>query len=127
MRVGSRAVTAGIAIILAATLSACDRIANLRAKQVLTTANSLYQAQNYKEAAARYEEVIQRDPNNTVVYFYLANSYDNMYKPNKPGAVANPAMLTKAIENYKLASEKADDPQMKKLSLQYLVAAYGPD
>ena len=127
MRAGSRAVSAGIAIILAATLSACDRIANLRAKQVLTTANSLYQAQNYKEAAAKYEEVIQRDPNNTVVYFYLANSYDNLYKPNKPGASVNPAMLTKAIENYKLAIERAPDPKMKKLSLQYLVSAYGPD
>ena len=127
MRVGSRAVSAGLAIILAATLSACDRIANLRAKQVLTTANSLYQAQNYKEAATKYEEVIQRDPSNMDIYFYLANSYDNLYKPNEPGETINPAMLTKAIENYKLAAERASDPKMKKLALQYLAAAYGPD
>ena len=35
--------------------------------------------------------------------------------------------LTKAIENYKLAAEKETDPKMKKLALDYLVAAYGPD
>ena len=36
-------------------------------------------------------------------------------------------MLTKAIENYKLAAEKETDAKMKKLSMDYLVAAYGPD
>lgn len=127
MRVRSRAAAAGMVIVLAATLSACDWIANLQAKQVLRNANSLYQAQNYKEAAAKYEEVLQRDPTMSVVYFYLANSYDNMYKPTKPGATTNPAMLTKAIENYKLAIEREQDPKMKKLSLQYLASAYGPD
>ena len=127
MRVRSRVVSVGIVIILAAALSACEWAANLRAKQVLRDANSFYQAQNYKEAAATYEEVLRRDPNMTVVYFYLANSYDNLYKPSKAGATVNPEMLTKAIENYKLAIEREQDPKMKKLSLQYLAAAYGPD
>ena len=36
-------------------------------------------------------------------------------------------MLTKAIENYKKAAEVEQDPKIKKLALQYLVAAYGPD
>ena len=60
-------------------------------------------------------------------YFFLANSYDNLYKPARKGEAENDALLTKAIENYKLAAEKETDPKMKKLSLDYLVAAYGPD
>src|SRR3989337_1341073 len=43
------------------------------------------------------------------------------------GEPDNDKLLTQAIENYKLAAEKETDPKMKKLSLDYLVAAYGPD
>ena len=60
-------------------------------------------------------------------YFFLGNSYDNLYKPARKGEAENDAFLTKAIENYKLAAEKETDPKMKKLSMDYLVAAYGPD
>ena len=127
MGVRGRSVSVGTAIILAATLSACEQIASLQAKQGLKDANSLYQQQNYRAAAAKYEEVLQGDPGQSVVYFYLGNSYDNLYRSNKPGAPVDPAMLDKAIANYKLAVERSQDPQMKKLSLQYLVAAYGPD
>jgi tetratricopeptide (TPR) repeat protein len=127
MGLRGRAVTVVTVTLLAMTLSACDRIASLQAKQTLKDANTLYQAQNYRGAVAKYEEVLQRDPSQSVVYFYLANSYDNLYRPNKPGAAPEPAMLDKAIANYKIAIERAPDPQMKKLSLQYLVAAYGPD
>jgi tetratricopeptide (TPR) repeat protein len=126
MRVQSKAVSVGTAIILAAALSACSQVANLQARQALKDANGLYQSQNYRQAAAKYEEVIQKDPNiNTVVYFYLANSYDNLYKV--PGGGTNPEMLDKAIANYKIAIEREQDPVMKKLNLQYLASAYGPD
>ena len=80
-----------------------------------------------RRPSAKYEEVIQRDPNMTIVYFYLGNSYDNLYKPDKAGPRLNPDMLNKAIANYKLAVEREPDPKMKKLSLQYLANAYGPD
>ena len=55
------------------------------------------------------------------------NSLDNQYKPARKGEADNDALLTKAIENYKLAAQKETDPKMKKLSLDYLVNAYGPD
>ena len=61
------------------------------------------------------------------VYFFLANSYDNLFRPARKGEPANDANLTKAVENYKLASEKIADPMMRTRSLEYLVAAYGPD
>lgn len=124
MRVRSRAVSACAAIILAVTVSACGKVAELKAKKVLKDANTAYQGQKYKIAAERYEEVLQNDPSQTVVYFYLANSYDNLFKPGKMGEAPDPALMTKAIENYKLAAERSEDPQMKKLALQYLVAAY---
>ena len=65
-------------------------------------------------------------------YFFLGNSYDNQYKPSKKGDAVNDAMLTKAVENYQKAAEKlaaSPDPADKKLgklSLEYLVASYGP-
>jgi predicted Zn-dependent protease len=107
-------------------------LANLQARKAFKDANTAYQAQNYTEAAARYAEVIADpqtagDPNLVHAYFFLGNSYDNLYKPARKGEAENDALLTKAIENYKLAAEKESDPKMKKLSMDYLVAAYGPD
>jgi len=60
-------------------------------------------------------------------YFFLANSYDNMYRVARKGDATNDAYMTKAVEFYKKDAEIDPDPKMKKLSLQYLVAAYGPD
>jgi len=45
----------------------------------------------------------------------------------KRGDPVNDAYMTKAVEYYKKDAELDADPKMKKLSLQYLVAAYGPD
>ena len=47
--------------------------------------------------------------------------------PAKKGEAANDQLLTKAIEGYKTAAEKSADPKLKKLSLEYLVAAYRDD
>ena len=45
----------------------------------------------------------------------------------KRGEAANDALLTKAIENYKKSAEVEQDPKIKRLALDYLVSAYGPD
>ena len=116
MRIRSRAASAGTVILLAASLSACNQIANLKAKKALKDANSSYQSANYREAVTRYEEVINNDPSQVVVYFYLGNSYDNLFKPGKDGAPPDPELLKKAIQNYKLAVERSSDPAMKKLA-----------
>ncbi|RPI55026.1 MAG: hypothetical protein EHM55_09090 [Acidobacteria bacterium] len=132
MRVRSNAILASTAIVAAVALSACSQLGNLQARKAFKDANTSYQSQNYAEAAARYQEVvadpsIDADPNLVHAYFYLANSYDNQYKPARKGEPENDALLAKAIENYKIAAEKETDPKMKKLSLDYLVSAYGPD
>jgi tetratricopeptide (TPR) repeat protein len=87
--------------------------------------SSLRAQKAYK--AAKYEYVLQQDPSRNEVYFYLANSYDNAYRPSRAGEPENDAMIQKAIENYRKAAEVDTSPEMKKLAMQYLVAAYGPD
>jgi predicted Zn-dependent protease len=100
-------------------------------------ANGHYGSQEWREAITAYEEVLAfnpTDPQLTTSYFFLGNSYDNLYQPSRQGTPANDELLTKAVENYKRASEviPTDEScincaQIKTLSLQYLVAAYGPD
>lgn len=127
MRIG------GLGLITGLAMSACGQVATLQARKALKEANTLYQAQDYKRAAEKYEQVVQvfdpasPDPNLAHAYFYLGNSYDNLYRPSRKGEAANDELLTKAVENYKLAAERDQDPKLKKLSMQYLVASYGGD
>ena len=102
-------------------------LGSLKAQKAYKEANELYKASDWKDAAAKYEYVLQQDPSRNEVYFYLANSYDNAYRPSRAGEPENDAMIQKAIENYRKAAEVDTSPEMKKLAMQYLVAAYGPD
>jgi tetratricopeptide (TPR) repeat protein len=112
---------------------ACAKVNEIKAKKAFKSANQAYQAADYKKASDLYEETVAADPNLNSAYFFLGNSYDNQYKPSKKGEEANDALLTKAVDNYQKAAEKlsasdkADDKKLGTLSLQYLVAAYGPD
>lgn len=121
MALGALIATLGLAT------AGCSQFQALKAKMAFKDANQLYQQQDYKAAAAKYEEAIAADPNLTYSYFFLGNSYDNQFRPARRGEPANDAMLTKAIENYKKSTEVEQDPKIKKLAMEYLVAAYGPD
>jgi len=130
MRVRSTAILAVAAIVTAAALPACGQIGNLQARKAFKEANTLHQAQNYREAATKYEEAIAVSPESpeaVTAYFFLGNSYDNLYTPARKGEADNDAFLTKAIENYRISAERETRPDIKKLALQYLVNAYGPD
>jgi tetratricopeptide (TPR) repeat protein len=122
-RVASLAILLGLAV----SLVGCSQVGKLKAKRSFKDANAQYAQQEYKKAANLYEEVVTADPEMTIAYFYLANSYDNLYKPSRKGEKDNDSYLAKAIENYKKAGELEKDPKMRKLALEYLVAAYGPD
>ena len=135
MRKQLEAVTiASLAIVGMVGLSstvACSQAAGVRAMMSFKQANQAYQHQEYKRAAALYEDTIQADPSLAQVYFYLGNSYDNLYKPGDTSP-ANTELLTKALQNYqaaaeKLSSDKPEEAKLKALDLQYLVAIYGPD
>jgi tetratricopeptide (TPR) repeat protein len=122
--------TASLVVVLAAfslTLVGCGQFNKLKAKKAIKEAHTLYQQQDYKKAAEKYEIAVQNDPDLTTAYFYLANSYDNLFKPSRKGEAQNDEYLKKAIENYRKCADTEKDPKLKKLSLEYLVAGYGPD
>jgi tetratricopeptide (TPR) repeat protein len=116
-------------------LSGCGQVGQLKGRMAFKDGNTLYQQQDYRKAAAKYEETLTAcaadgpctDPVLSAAYFYLGNSYDNLYKPVRRGEADNDALIQKAIENYKLSSEHASDPLIKRRSLEFLVAAYGAD
>jgi tetratricopeptide (TPR) repeat protein len=118
------------------TTAGCSQVARLKAIMAFKDGNQLYQQQDYRGAAAKYEETLASckdasgsctDPKLTYAYFFLGNSYDNQFRPARRGEETNDAMLTKAIDNYKKSTELEQDPKIKKLAMEYLVAAYGPD
>jgi tetratricopeptide (TPR) repeat protein len=131
MRMFSSPVVMSFVAALGLAVTGCGQVANLQARMAFREANGLYQGQDWKAAAEKYEEVLAlnpTDPQLLTSYFFLGNSYDNQFKPGRENDPANDALLTKAIENYKLGSERIqDNPQIRTLSLQYLVAAYGSD
>jgi tetratricopeptide (TPR) repeat protein len=129
----SLAVAAMLALGSLTSTVGCAKVGEIKAKKAFKSANQAYQQQDYKKAAELYEDTVAADPNLDSAYFFLGNSYDNQYKPSKKGDAANDALLQKAVENYQKAAEKLsasakpDDKKLGTLSLQYLVAAYGPD
>jgi tetratricopeptide (TPR) repeat protein len=125
-------------LVLALTVSVagCGRysISNIRALKAFSDANKLYQKNSYKDAAVRYEDVIALGPERNILgfaYFFLGNSYDNQYKESKKGDPENDGLLTKAVTNYRLAidtlKDVPDPKEIRKLSFEYLIAAYGAD
>jgi tetratricopeptide (TPR) repeat protein len=108
-------------------------ISNIRSLKAFQDANALYKKGEYSRAAARYTDAVTLNPELGFAYFFLGNSYDNLYKPGRRGEPENDANLPKAAENYRLAVEKlsaSTDPkekEIRKLSFEYLIAVYGPD
>ena len=123
------ATAAALVISVGLGSAACGRysLTALKAQKAYKDANDLYRGSDWKGAAEGYEYVLSLDPSRSEVYFFLGNSYDNAYKPARAGEAQNDAYMTKAIENYRKAAELDKNPDMKKLALQYLVAAYGPE
>jgi len=119
--------------ILALSAVGCSRVGQLQAMKAFKAANQAYQQQDYKKASGLYEEAVGADPNLSQAYFFLGNSYDQQFKPSRKGEAANDELLNKAVENYQAAADKLalsaspDDKKLGKLSLEYLVSAYGPD
>lgn len=131
--------SASLALVLSVgvAFAGCGKMNEVRAMKAFKDGNKLYAANDWRAATTKYEEAIQLDPEDGInscgaspgcVYFYLGNAYDNLYRPTRKGEANNDAYLEKAIANYKLAAERiSNDPKMRTLALQYLVAAYGPD
>ncbi|HXT68508.1 MAG TPA: tetratricopeptide repeat protein [Vicinamibacterales bacterium] len=126
-------------VVLVAAMSvaagACGKysISNIRSAKAFQDANALYKKNDFKGAAVRYEDAVSFNPDLGFAYFFLGNSYDNLYKPGKKGDPENDANLPKAAGHYRTAIDKlatATDPkekQIRRYSFEYLMALYGPD
>lgn len=120
-----------MALVLGMSLAAagCGKysFSALKAQKAYKEGNDMYRGQDWKGAAAKYESALQSDPTKSEIFFYLGNSYDNLYKVSHTGEAENDSYIQKAIVNYQKAADNDKSPQMKKLALEYLVSAYGPD
>jgi tetratricopeptide (TPR) repeat protein len=106
-------------------------ISNIRALKAFKEGNALYQKKEYKGASDKYRQCFDYNPEfRGIAYFFLANSYDNLFKETRRGEPENDAYLQKAIDNYKLAIAKIKDtddptaPDVRKRAYEYLIAAY---
>jgi tetratricopeptide (TPR) repeat protein len=115
--------------------AACGQysIGNIRALKAFKDANAAYAKGDYRTALPLYEAAVQHNPELGFAYFFIGNSYDKLYRPARKGEPENDANLPKAVENYRIAIDKlknATDPQgvqFRRLSYEYLIAAYGSD
>ena len=127
----SAALVTPLVIGLSVALAGCAYIGEVRAMKAFRDGNMFYAAGDWNQAAEEYEKAVQMTATDAsctwcpAIYFYLGNSYDNMYLPARKGEPANDEMLHKAIANYKLASEKLTEETVPKrsLALDFLVAA----
>ena len=126
-----------VVAVLMTPLAACQYLDQISAMRTFKEANSAYGRGDYELAAERYEEILEileagssdqlLNEQLTATYFYIANSYDNLYKPSRRGEADNDRFLEDAIHYYELASEEITDPNLQRLAMQYLVSAFGPD
>ena len=135
LKCSSGAGTAALAAMLVVGAAGCGQIDALKGKLAFREGNNLYKAQNYAAAAKKYHEAIEKgcadgecNPQELAyAYFFLANSYDNLFRAVKKGDPANDANLAKAVEYYEVASTKSPDEIHRKRALQYMVAVYGAE
>lgn len=123
---------------LALMTAACGRYSwsSLRSAKAFKDGVELYQKADYKAAIPVLEQSIAYNPDFQFAgfaYFYLGNSYDNLYRPARRGEPENDSYLPKAVEYYRKAIDKlatTDVPQAKdfhKRAYEYLISAYGPE
>jgi tetratricopeptide (TPR) repeat protein len=108
-------------------------ISNIRSLKAFQDGTDWYNRKDFTRAAEAYQRSILHNPENGFAYFFLGNSYDNLFKPSRKGEPENDGYLTQAIDNYRKAIEKLavstepQAPNFRKRSYEFLISAYGPD
>jgi tetratricopeptide (TPR) repeat protein len=119
---------------MGASTTACGKysINNLRSVKAFKDGTEAYKKSDFAKAAEEFQASINYNGDQGIVYFFLANSYDQQWKPARKGEPANDAMMEKAVQNYQMAIEKLQgntemDQKYRQYSYEYLIAAYGPE
>src|SRR5215831_7971186 len=121
MTIRFRAASAAtMALVLGFSMAAagCGKysVGTLKAIKAFKDGNLAYAQKDWKKAISEYEEVVQHPdsfdkyPQLATAYFFLGNSYDQLYKPAKQGDATNDGYIQKAIENYRKGADKNADP-----------------
>ncbi len=112
----------------------CGRysISNLRAVKAFKDGSEAYKKSDFAKASELFEESVKYLGDQGVVYFFLANSYDQQWKPSRKGEPANDAFMEKAVANYQLAIDKLsgdteNDKKYRQYAYEYMIGAYGPE
>ena len=117
MNIGRSFARAIVVAALIVPLASCGYLDQVGAMRTFKEANLAYGRGDYEGAVEHYEEILaildevgEGDPllneQLTATYFYVANSYDNLYKPVRAGEPENDAFLEDAVRYYTLASER---------------------
>jgi len=77
----------------------------LQAKQAFKDGNKAYRDEDFKKAIESYSKAIEADPDMPEAYFYLASSYQALYRPGKD-VPENKQNLDNAIANFKQALDR---------------------
>ena len=81
MDIRSLAIRLALVALMVLPSTSCYMLDQLRALRVIKDAHTQYQRSDYERAAELYEEALANDPNLVEAYFYLANSYDQQFRP----------------------------------------------
>ncbi len=129
----TRVVVLVVGVALAAAGCGKYSISNIRALKAFQDGSDAYKKGDFNGAIAHYQESINHNPEFGFAYFFLGNSYDNLFKPARKGEPANDQNLVKATEYYRTAIQKLatspepQAPMIRQRSYEFLIAAYGPD
>jgi len=124
-----------IILALAVAGAACGRysISNIRSLKAFQDANKLYMKTDYKGAIGEYERAIRLNPDLGFAYFFLGNSYEQLYKPTRRGEPDNDNYLIEATKHYATAIEKLKgatnekEIECRQRAFEYLIHAYGAE
>ena len=102
----------------------------LKAQKAFKDGNDLYSAAGLEEGRREIRRYRAAEPTPTTAptaYFYLGNSYDNLFKSAEPVSPKTTPTSRRRSTTTRRRPRTTRAAQMKKLALEYLVAAYGPD
>jgi tetratricopeptide (TPR) repeat protein len=106
--------------------------ARVQARAAFKDGNKAYVEENFRQAIEHYERAIELDPSITPAYFYLASSYQALFRPAKD-TPENDQLLVTAIDLYKKTLEvtKAGasdtDKQVRMNTLSALTSIYSEE